>query len=110
MGMHTGISNEADVAYNKAAARMQYSGEILQYGKSVSDAAAGGMILLSEATYRCAEWEGMGRGGHVSAVMAGGVMGGMLEGSPGGLCASYDWGLWSLAPAAAVADRVVVRW
>ncbi|GLI68045.1 hypothetical protein VaNZ11_012368 [Volvox africanus] len=52
MGMHTGISNEADVAYNKAAARMQYSGEILQYGKSVSDAAAGGMILLSDATYR----------------------------------------------------------
>ncbi|KAG2434059.1 hypothetical protein HXX76_007787 [Chlamydomonas incerta] len=52
MGMHTGISNEADVAYNKAAARMQYSGEILNYGKSVSDAAAGGMILLSEATYR----------------------------------------------------------
>ncbi|GIL52667.1 hypothetical protein Vafri_8489 [Volvox africanus] len=52
MGMHTGISNEADVAYNKAAARMQYSGEILQLGKSVSDAAAGGMILLSDATYR----------------------------------------------------------
>ncbi len=52
MGMHTGISNEADVAYNKAAARMQYSGEILQYAKSVGDAAAGGMILLSEATYR----------------------------------------------------------
>ncbi|GIL79822.1 hypothetical protein Vretifemale_9103 [Volvox reticuliferus] len=52
MGMHTGISNEADVAYNKAAARMQYSGEILQYAKSVSDAAAGGMILLSDATYR----------------------------------------------------------
>eukprot|EP00198_Chlamydomonas_reinhardtii_P006617 XP_001695953.1 predicted protein [Chlamydomonas reinhardtii] len=36
MGMHTGISNEADVAYNKAAARMQYSGEILNYGKSVT--------------------------------------------------------------------------
>ncbi|EFJ49433.1 guanylyl and adenylyl cyclase family member, partial [Volvox carteri f. nagariensis] len=52
MGMHTGITNEADVAYNKAAARMQYSGEILQYAKAVSDAAAGGMILLSEATYR----------------------------------------------------------
>ncbi|KAG2501549.1 hypothetical protein HYH03_000056 [Edaphochlamys debaryana] len=52
MGMHAGISNEADVAYNKAAARMQYSGEILQYAKSVGDAAAGGMILLSEATYR----------------------------------------------------------
>ncbi|GFR48852.1 hypothetical protein Agub_g10806, partial [Astrephomene gubernaculifera] len=52
MGMHTGIYNDADVASNKAAARTQYSGEILQYGKSVSDAAAGGMILLSEATYR----------------------------------------------------------
>ena len=52
MGMHTGIHNEADVAYNKAAARMQYGGEILQYAKAVGDAAAGGMILLGEATYK----------------------------------------------------------
>lgn len=52
MGMHTGIHNDADVAYNKAAARMQYGGEILQYAKAVGDAAAGGMILLGEATYR----------------------------------------------------------
>lgn len=52
MGMHTGIANEADVAYNKAAARMQYGGEILQYAKAVCDAAAGGMILVSEATHK----------------------------------------------------------
>lgn len=48
MGLHTGIHNDADVTYNKAAARMQYSGEILVQSKAVSDCAAGGMILLSE--------------------------------------------------------------
>ncbi len=39
--------------YNKAAARVQYSGELLALGKAVGDAAAGGMILLSESSYKC---------------------------------------------------------
>ncbi|MEW5319087.1 MAG: hypothetical protein WDW38_010258 [Sanguina aurantia] len=52
MGLHTGIHSDADVTYNKAAARMQYSGDILVHSKAVSDCAAGGMILLSEVTYK----------------------------------------------------------
>lgn len=48
MGLHTGIHSDADVTYNKAAARMQYSGDILVQSKAVSDCAAGGMILLSQ--------------------------------------------------------------
>jgi hypothetical protein len=52
MGMASGGATEADVNYNKAAARTQYSGEILQTAKCVSDAAAGGMVLLSEGAYR----------------------------------------------------------
>ncbi|KAL6749501.1 nucleotide cyclase [Haematococcus lacustris] len=51
MGMTSGGATAADVTYNKAASRMQYSGAFLQAAKYVGDAAAGGMVLLSEGTH-----------------------------------------------------------
>ncbi|MEW5311588.1 MAG: hypothetical protein WDW38_003291 [Sanguina aurantia] len=52
VGMHTGIHLPSDLVYSEVAARMKYSGQILEAGKAVSDAALGGMVLLSAAVVK----------------------------------------------------------
>jgi class 3 adenylate cyclase len=51
MGIHSGLHDPAQCTYNKASGRMQYAGAFLSLAKAVSDAADGGMILASEATF-----------------------------------------------------------
>ncbi|GFR41382.1 hypothetical protein Agub_g2065 [Astrephomene gubernaculifera] len=48
MGLHSGVPSVADVGCNEASGRIAYSGNPLRLAKAVSDAANGGMILLSE--------------------------------------------------------------
>lgn len=50
MGLHSGLSDPKMIAVNKASQRTVYSGSFVQTAKEVADTAAGGMIILSEAT------------------------------------------------------------
>ncbi len=50
MGMCTGVASLADVQRNAASGRTHFSGECLRRAKAVSDAAAGGQVLLPEAS------------------------------------------------------------
>ncbi|GFR42827.1 hypothetical protein Agub_g3784 [Astrephomene gubernaculifera] len=50
MGMHTGISNPSDCAFNTTTGAVAYGGVPLKIARAVSDAAAGAMILISERT------------------------------------------------------------
>lgn len=50
MGMYTGVASAADVQRNAASGRTHFSGECLRRAKAVSDAAAGGQVLLPEAS------------------------------------------------------------
>lgn len=52
MGLHAGIHNENEVTYNRTDARTQYGGDTITIAKAVADAAHGGMVLLSEETYK----------------------------------------------------------
>ncbi|PNH12300.1 hypothetical protein TSOC_000775 [Tetrabaena socialis] len=50
MGLSSGVNSGADVCRNAASGRIAYSGYPLRLAKAVTDAAHGGMVLLSEAT------------------------------------------------------------
>ncbi|MEW5301527.1 MAG: hypothetical protein WDW36_004384 [Sanguina aurantia] len=52
MGLHAGMHNENEVTYNRTDARTQYGGDTITVAKAVADAAHGGMVLLSEETYK----------------------------------------------------------
>ncbi|KAG2493662.1 hypothetical protein HYH03_008176 [Edaphochlamys debaryana] len=51
MGLHTGAALN-EVAVNKATGRMQYSGGFMTAAKGVCDAAHGGQVVMSPATFR----------------------------------------------------------
>lgn len=48
----TAGASASEVWFNKAAGRQQYSGTFMEMAKAVSDAAQGGMVLLSEGTFK----------------------------------------------------------
>ncbi|GLI61280.1 hypothetical protein VaNZ11_003629 [Volvox africanus] len=49
MGLHSGITNESEMTYNRASARTVYSGDCAGIVRVVADSAQGGLVLLSEA-------------------------------------------------------------
>ncbi|KXZ46830.1 hypothetical protein GPECTOR_40g564 [Gonium pectorale] len=49
VGIHTGVSSEAEVVYNAASARVVFSGPCVATCKAVADLAHGGQIFLSDA-------------------------------------------------------------
>ena len=52
-GMSSGISDASDVVVNSASAgRIQYTGSSLVRARTVSDAGAGGMVLMNESTFK----------------------------------------------------------
>lgn len=51
VGMHSGITSESELQYNRASARVVYAGQALQLAKSVADAAHGGCITLTHACF-----------------------------------------------------------
>eukprot|EP00798_Chlamydomonas_sp_ICE-L_P021495 gene21495-28475_t len=52
MGMHTGVGDSKDIEYNRITGRTEYSGESMAITKSVADAATGGMVTCTEATFQ----------------------------------------------------------
>lgn len=65
MGIHTGIECSEDVVLNEATSRKMYSGQSMALAKAVSDAAHGGQVLASEATYKMLPLEKLGGYFHV---------------------------------------------
>lgn len=55
VGLHTGLPSPHDVTTNTASGRVQYTGTPLRLARAVSDAAHGGMILISAATVAALE-------------------------------------------------------
>ncbi|GIL44411.1 hypothetical protein Vafri_1891 [Volvox africanus] len=51
MGIHSGVPDSEHVLYNQAEARYQYSGVGMALARAVQGAAAGGQVLLSDATF-----------------------------------------------------------
>ncbi|GFR47140.1 hypothetical protein Agub_g8830 [Astrephomene gubernaculifera] len=51
MGIHSGIPEASDVSYNHAEARYHYTGVGMALARGVQGAAAGGQVLLSDATF-----------------------------------------------------------
>ncbi|GIM00242.1 hypothetical protein Vretimale_5388, partial [Volvox reticuliferus] len=49
MGLHSGITSESEMTYNRASARTVYSGDCAGIVRVVADSAQGGLVLLSEA-------------------------------------------------------------
>jgi hypothetical protein len=52
MGLHTGITTSSDVTFNPTTSHMAYSGTAMKVARAVGDAAAGGMILMSQSTFQ----------------------------------------------------------
>ncbi|EFJ45840.1 hypothetical protein VOLCADRAFT_118195 [Volvox carteri f. nagariensis] len=52
MGLHTGITTASDVTFNPTTSHMAYGGTAMKVAKAVGDAAAGGMILMSQPTFQ----------------------------------------------------------
>ncbi|GIL86397.1 hypothetical protein Vretifemale_14724, partial [Volvox reticuliferus] len=52
MGLHTGIVTASDVTFNPTTSAMAYGGTAMKVVKAVGDAAAGGMILMSQSTFQ----------------------------------------------------------
>ncbi|GIL68615.1 hypothetical protein Vafri_21869 [Volvox africanus] len=52
MGLHTGIVTASDVTFNPTTSAMAYGGTAMKVVKAVGDAAAGGMILVSQSTFQ----------------------------------------------------------
>eukprot|EP00798_Chlamydomonas_sp_ICE-L_P016127 gene16127-22271_t len=52
MGVHTGLGDSKDIEYNRITGRTEYLGESMAITKSVADAATGGMVTCTEATFR----------------------------------------------------------
>jgi hypothetical protein len=52
MGMASGLSDAADLAFNKQAGRYTYLGQLLAAAKGSCDAAQGGMVLLHQTTFK----------------------------------------------------------
>eukprot|EP00198_Chlamydomonas_reinhardtii_P007848 XP_001697185.1 predicted protein [Chlamydomonas reinhardtii] len=51
MGLHTGLDDPESVAFNKVSSAYAYKGPFAKLAKLISDAAPGGLILLSSATF-----------------------------------------------------------
>jgi class 3 adenylate cyclase len=51
VGIHSGLADPLQVAYNRASRRTQYTGVFADGAKRVADSAHGGQILLSEAAF-----------------------------------------------------------
>ncbi|GFH20213.1 uncharacterized protein HaLaN_17297, partial [Haematococcus lacustris] len=51
MGMHTGITDPADVVFEPVSGRTIYTGPCMELARAVSDAAPGGGLLLSAEAF-----------------------------------------------------------
>lgn len=52
VGMHSGVHDTCEVAFNSTTGRWQYSGVVMEVTKAVSSCAEGGMVLMTAHTFK----------------------------------------------------------